>query len=422
MKKNLVILGSTGSIGTQALDIVRTWPQLLSVTALAAGRNVELMEQQVREFRPRAACMWDEKSAADLRDRIADLPVRVLSGMDGLLELAELNGGSYAADSDIEGYPDGNGQACDATDPAVSDQSCQDQAPEEMLLNAVVGMIGIRPTLAAIRAGKTIALANKETLVTAGHIIMPAAKEAGVQILPVDSEHSAIFQCLHAENHDRISKILLTCSGGTFRGRKREELVHMHAAQALKNPNWDMGAKVTIDSASLVNKGLEVMEARWLFDVDVDHIQVVVQPQSILHSAVEFADGSVMAHLASPDMHLPIQYAFFYPDRMPLKIKPLDLFALKNLIFEEPDTDTFLGLPLAYRAARAGGSMPTIFNAANEEAVRFFMKDEIEFLDIYDLIEGAMDRHHNIASPSLEEILEAEEEARQNVRSMAARI
>lgn len=380
MHKNLVIIGSTGSIGTQALDIVRSYPEELSVAALAAGRNVNKMEEQVREFHPSVVCMWEESAAADLRARIADLDVRVVCGMDGLIEEAEL--------------PEG-----------------------DLFLNAVVGMIGIRPTLAAIEAGKTIALANKETLVTAGHLIIPAVRAKGVPLLPVDSEHSAIFQCMNGEPHDRIRKILLTCSGGTFRGKKREELVGMTAKDALKNPNWDMGNKVTIDSASLVNKGLEVMEAGWLFDVSVDDIQVVVQPQSILHSAVEYVDGSVMAHLASPDMHLPIQYAFFYPDRRPLDIKPLDLFEVGSLVFERPDTETFLGLPLAYRAAHAGGSMPTVFNAANEEAVSVFMRDRIHFLDIYDLIGEAMDAHRVIQNPSLEEILDAEQEAREFVRS-----
>ncbi len=358
MKKRLVIIGSTGSIGTQTLDIVRAYPEELEVTALAAGRNAKRMEEQIREFRPKVVCMWDEKAAGEVRELVRDLPVRVVCSMEGLLEEAAL--------------PD-----------------------YDIFLNAVVGMIGIRPTLEAIRCGKTIALANKETLVAAGHLIMPAVKEAGVSLLPVDSEHSAIFQCMNGEPRHRIRKILLTCSGGTFRGKKREELVGMHAAQALNNPNWNMGAKVTIDSASLVNKGLEVMEARWLFDVDVDHIQVVVQPQS---------------------MHLPIQYALFYPDRMPLKIQPLDLFAVRDLHFERPDTETFRGLPLAYRAARAGGSMPTVFDAAGEEAVSRFMKDEIEFLDIYDLIEGAMDAHHVQENPTLDEILCAEQEARDYVR------
>ena len=379
-QKKIAIIGSTGSIGTQALDVVRTYPERLKVTALAAGRSVEKMEKQIREFQPELVCMWSEDAAKDLAGRVKDLPVRVVCGMDGLCEIA------------------------------VMEHS-------DLFLNAVVGMIGIQPTIAAIGAGKTIALANKETLVTAGHLIMPAVEAMGVELLPVDSEHSAIFQCLNGEPHERIDKILLTCSGGTFRGKKREELVGMHAAQALNNPNWNMGAKVTIDSASLVNKGLEVMEARWLFGVDADRIQVVVQPQSIMHSAVQYVDGSVMAHLASPDMRLPIQYAFFYPDRLPLEIKPLDLFELGSLIFEKPDMETFRGLPLAYRAAHAGGSMPTIFNAANEEAVSHFMKDEIEFLDIYDLIEGAMDAHDVSVNPTLDQILETEQEAREFVRS-----
>lgn len=379
--KRLVIIGSTGSIGTQALDIVRTYPDKLNVAALAAGHNVTLMEKQIREFHPKTACLWDEEAAEDLRDRVKDLPVKIVCGMDGLLEEAQM--------------------------------------PEsDMFLNAVVGMIGIRPTLAAIAAGKTIALANKETLVTAGHLIMPAVKKAGVQLLPVDSEHSAIFQCMNGEPKKRVKKILLTCSGGTFRGKKRKDLEDMTAKDALNNPNWDMGAKVTIDSASLMNKGLEVMEASWLFDVDVDDIQVVVQPQSIMHSAVEYADGSVIAHLASPDMHLPIQYAFFYPDRMPLSIKPLDLFSLGSLVFERPDTETFQGLPLAYRAAHAGGSMPTVFNAANEEAVSLFMKGKIRFLDIYDCVGGAMDAHKVIKDPSLEQILETESWSREFVRHL----
>lgn len=380
MAKRIAIIGSTGSIGTQALDIIRNYPEELQAVALAAGHNAERMEQQVREFRPEIACLWSEEAANDLRERVRDLPVRVVCGMDGLLEIASME-------------------------------------HSDMFLNAVVGMIGIRPTLAAISADKTIALANKETLVTAGHLIIPAVQRAGVQLLPVDSEHSAIFQCLNGEPHDRIDRILLTCSGGTFRGKKREDLAHKHVREALNNPNWDMGAKVTIDSASLVNKGLEVMEAKWLFNVDVDRITVVVQPQSVLHSAVSFADGSIMAHLASPDMHLPIQYAFFYPDRMPLAIKPLDLFALGSIRFEKPDTDTFRGLPLAYRAAHTGGSMPTVFNAANEEAVAHFLKDEIEFLDIYDLISYAMDTVPVTADPSLSEILDAERAAREAVRA-----
>ena len=380
MAKNLIINGSTGSIGTQTLDVVRTYPNLFHVTALAAGRNTKAMEAQIREFGPRIVCMWTEEAAEDLRVRVADLDVKVVTGMDGLLQLASMEEG-------------------------------------DVFLNAVVGMIGIRPTLAAIAAGKTIALANKETLVTAGHLIMPAAAEAGVPILPVDSEHSAIFQCLNGEPANRIRRILLTCSGGTFRGRTTEQLAGMHAADALKNPNWDMGAKVTIDSASLVNKGLEVMEAKWLFGVGVDDITVVVQPKSIIHSAVEFVDGTVMAQMAMPDMRLPIQYALTYPDRLPLDIPEVDLFALGRIDFMRPDTETFRGLPLAYRAAHAGGTLPTVFNAANEEAVAWFMKDRIEFLDLYELIESAMDAHTVIPDPSLDVILETEKWAREYVRA-----
>ena len=383
MKKNLVIIGSTGSIGTQTLDVVRTYPDHFGVLALAAGKNVKKMEEQVREFHPKFACLFDETAAKDLSVRIADTDTKVLAGMDGMVMEAVMR-------------------------------------TADVFVNAVVGMIGIEPTLAAINAGKTIALANKETLVTAGHLITRAAEEEDVSIIPVDSEHSAIYQCLRNENHKRIDKILLTCSGGTFRGKKRAELVHLHAKDALKNPNWDMGAKVTIDSASLVNKGLEVMEARWPFDVPVDRIEVLVQPQSICHSAVQFQDGAVIAQLASPDMHLPIQYALTCPDRFPLAIKPLDLTEVGSLIFEKPDTETFRGLPLAIQAAKAGGSMPTAFNAANEEAVALFLKDKIEFLDIYDLIEKAMAAHQVIPNPTLEQILQTEKEARENVERFAA--
>lgn len=383
MKKNLVIIGSTGSIGTQTLDVVRTYPDHFGVLALAAGKNVKKMEEQVREFHPKFACLFDETAAKDLSVRIADTDTKVLAGMDGMVMEAVMR-------------------------------------TADVFVNAVVGMIGIEPTLAAINAGKTIALANKETLVTAGHLITRAAEEEDVSIIPVDSEHSAIYQCLRNENHKRIDKILLTCSGGTFRGKKRAELVHLHAKDALKNPNWDMGAKVTIDSASLVNKGLEVMEARWLFDVPVDRIEVLVQPQSICHSAVQFQDGAVIAQLASPDMHLPIQYALTCPDRFPLAIKPLDLTEVGSLIFEKPDTETFRGLPLAIQAAKAGGSMPTAFNAANEEAVALFLKDKIEFLDIYDLIEKAMAAHQVIPNPTLAQILQTEKEARENVERFAA--
>ena len=371
--KKIGILGSTGSIGTQTLEIVRSNPDL-QVVALAAGSNVSLMEQQVREFHPLLAVMGSEEASADLKSRIADTDTKVLAGMEGMLELAVL--------------------------PQV-----------EVLVTAIVGMIGIRPTIAAIEAGKTIALANKETLVTAGHIIMPLAKQKGVSILPVDSEHSAIFQSMHGENRERVSKILLTASGGPFRGKKTKELQDITVEDALKHPNWSMGRKITVDSATLVNKGLEVMEAKWLFDVEPDQIQVVVHPQSIIHSMVEYVDGGIMAQLGMPDMKLPIQYALFYPDRRPMDGKRVDFFALKSISFEEPDVKTFRGLQLAYDAIAAGGSMPTVFNAANEKAVGLFLDKKIRFLAIYDLIQGAMEQHKVIANPTVDEILEAEAQA-----------
>ncbi len=371
--KKIGILGSTGSIGTQTLEIVRSNPDL-QVVALAAGSNVSLMAQQVREFHPMLAVMGSEKASADLKNRIADTDTKVLAGMEGMLELAVL--------------------------PQM-----------EVLVTAIVGMIGIRPTIAAIEAGKTIALANKETLVTAGHIIMPLAKEKGVAILPVDSEHSAIFQSMHGENRERVSKILLTASGGPFRGKKTEELQDITVEDALKHPNWSMGRKITVDSATLVNKGLEVMEAKWLFNVEPEQIQVVVHPQSIIHSMVEYVDGGIMAQLGMPDMKLPIQYALFYPDRRPMDGKRVDFFALKSISFEEPDIKTFRGLQLAYDAIAAGGSMPTVFNAANEKAVGLFLDKKIRFLAIYDLIQGAMEQHKVIANPTVDEILEAEAQA-----------
>lgn len=371
--KKIGILGSTGSIGTQTLEIVRSNPDL-QVIALAAGSNVSLMEQQVREFHPMLAVMGSEEAATDLKNRIADTDTRVSAGMEGMLELAIL--------------------------PQM-----------EVLVTAIVGMIGIRPTIAAIKAGKTIALANKETLVTAGYIIMPLAKEKGVSILPVDSEHSAIFQSMHGENRERVSKILLTASGGPFRGKRTEELQDITVEDALKHPNWSMGRKITVDSATLVNKGLEVMEAKWLFDVEPEQIQVVVHPQSIIHSMVEYVDGGIMAQLGMPDMKLPIQYALFYPDRRPMDGRRVDFFALKSISFEEPDIKTFRGLQLAYDAIAAGGSMPTVFNAANEKAVGLFLDKKIRFLAIYDLIQGAMEQHKVIANPTVDEILEAEAQA-----------
>ena len=381
--KKIAILGSTGSIGTQTLEIVRNNPDW-QVTALAAGRNVRLLEEQVREFKPSLVAVWDEKDAADFRTRVSDMQVQVVSGMDGLLQVAS-------------------------------------HEPAEILVTAIVGMIGIQPTIAAIRAGKDIALANKETLVTAGHIIMPLAKECGVSILPVDSEHSAIFQSLNGENRERLEKILLTASGGPFRGKTRADLENMSVADALKHPNWSMGKKVTIDSASLVNKGLEVMEARWLFDVSLDQIQVVIHPQSIIHSAVQYTDGGIMAQLGTPDMKLPIQYALFYPDRRPMAGKRVDFFALGQLTFEAPDMDTFQGLALAYQAARTGGSLPTVFNAANEKAVALLLEERIRFVQIPDLIRACMEAHRVIENPTVEQILQTEAETYEQVRKVIDR-
>ncbi len=371
--RKIVLLGSTGSIGTQTLDVVRNNRDELEIVGLAANKRAADVEKQVREFHPRYVCMYDPDAAKELQEKISDIGIKVLSGMDGLLEVVS--------------------------------------APEaDTVLTAVVGMIGIRPTIRAIESGKDIALANKETLVCAGHIIMPLAKEKGVQMLPVDSEHSAIFQSLNGEPKDKIEKILLTASGGPFRGKTRAELENMTAADALKHPNWDMGPKVTIDSSSLVNKGLEVMEAKWLFGVDLDRIQVLVHPQSIVHSGVQFTDGAVIAQLGVPDMKLPIQYALFYPDRRPMAEKRLDLFELGSLTFEKPDIETFRGLKLAYDSAGIGGSMPTVFNAANEMAVRRFLKGDIRYLEIYDMIEEAMQHHEKIDNPDVAAILEAEAE------------
>ncbi len=371
--RKIVLLGSTGSIGTQTLDVVRNNSKELEVVGLAANTRVEMVEKQVREFKPKYVCMFDENAAKDLKQRLSDIDIEVYSGMEGLLEIVSV--------------------------------------PEaDTVLTAVVGMIGIRPTIKAIESGKDIALANKETLVCAGHIIMPLAAKMGVKILPVDSEHSAIFQSLNGEPKDKVEKILLTASGGPFRGKKKAELENMTAADALKHPNWDMGPKVTIDSSSLVNKGLEVMEARWLFDVNLDNIQVLVHPQSIVHSAVQYVDGAVIAQLGVPDMKLPIQYALFYPDRRPMAEKRLDLFELGSLTFEKPDIETFRGLKLAFDAAYAGGSMPTVFNAANEMAVRRFLKGDIRYLEIYDMIEEAMEHHKRVDNPDVDAILLAEKE------------
>ena len=368
--KRIAILGSTGSIGTQTLEVVRENGDI-EVTALAAGRNIDLLERQIREFGPKLAAVWDEKLAADLRGRVRDLDVEIASGMDGLIRV-----------------------------------STEEKA--DILVTAIVGMIGIRPTIEAIRAGKDIALANKETLVTAGHIIMPLARERGVSILPVDSEHSAIFQSLQGGQEKALKKILLTASGGPFRGRKKADLAGVQVEDALKHPNWEMGRKITIDSSTMVNKGLEVIEAKWLFGVDVDQIQVVLQPQRVVHSMVEYEDGAVIAQLGTPDMKLPIQYALYYPQRRYLPGERLDFWSIGKLEFEKPDTETFGALALAYEAGRAGGSLPTVFNAANEKAVALFLERRIGYLEITELIRACMEEHVNIPSPTLEEILDTE--------------
>lgn len=377
--KHVAIIGSTGSIGTQTLEIAR-WNQDIKICALSAGRNIDLLEKQAREFRPEIVGLWDEKLADELRDRLKDMDIRVVSGMDGLIEIAEYK-------------------------------------TSDILVTAIVGMIGIRPTVAAIKAGKDIALANKETLVTAGHIIMPLAKEKGVSILPVDSEHSAIFQSLQGNTHDSIEKILLTASGGPFRGKSREFLKHVKLEDALKHPNWSMGRKITIDSATMVNKGLEVIEAKWLFDVAPENIQVVIQPQSIIHSMVEYKDGAVIAQLGTPDMKLPIQYALFYPERRYMPGDRLDFMKLSSIVIETPDMNTFLGLRYAYEAIGIGGSMPTVFNAANEYAVKQFLDRKIDFLDIYDIISASMDHHKLIENPDIDEILATEQEVYEFIES-----
>jgi len=377
--KKIAILGSTGSIGTQTLEIVRENPDL-EVVGLAAGTNIDLFEQQVREFRPKLVSLQSEDACKELKTRLADMQVQVACGMDGLIAIAEME-------------------------------------EAQVLVTAIVGMIGIRPTIAAIRKGKDIALANKETLVTTGHIIMPLAKERGVSILPVDSEHSAIFQSLQGENREQVSKLLITASGGPFRGKTRAQLETVRLEDALHHPNWSMGNKITIDSATLVNKGLEVMEAKWLFGVDLEQIQVVVHPQSIIHSMVEYVDGGIMAQLGMPDMKLPIQYALFYPDRRPMTGKRVDFYALGSITFEKPDMETFTGLKLAMRAAGEGGSVPTVFNAANEMAVNLFLNKKIRFLQIPEIIEMCMNAHKRIASPDVEEILASEQETYELIRT-----
>ena len=377
--KKIALLGSTGSIGCQTLEIVREQSQL-QIIALASNQNVLLMEKQIREFKPEYAVMWTESKARELEGLVADTDTKVLAGMDGLIQISTL-------------------------------------AQVDIVVTAIVGMIGIKPTIAAIEHKKTIALANKETLVTAGHIIMPLASRLGVSILPVDSEHSAIFQSLNGENPSTVSKILLTASGGPFRGMTKKELAMMQVEDALKHPNWSMGKKITIDSATLVNKGLEVIEAKWLFDVDFEQIQVIVHPQSIIHSMVEYNDGGIIAQLGLPDMKLPIQYALFYPDRRPMNTKRINFFDLKQITFEEPDMENFEGLKLAYKAGKTGGSMPTVFNAANEKAVALFLNKNISFLQIPEIINACMEQHKTIDNPSVDEILMTEAETYEFIHS-----
>ena len=372
--KNIVVMGSTGSIGTQTLEIIRSHPDELSAVALTANSSVDMIEKQAREFSPKLVAMYDEQSAKELAHALADTGITVVSGMEGLIEAATF-----------------------------------DEA--DTVLTAMVGMIGIRPTIAAIKAGKDIALANKETLVCAGHIIMPLIREHDVSLYPVDSEHSAIFQSLHGEDHDAVERIILTASGGPFRTCTYEELRGMKAEDALKHPNWSMGRKITIDSATLVNKGLEVMEACHLFGVGLDDIEVVIHPQSIIHSAVLYRDGAIMAQMGCPDMKLPIQYALFYPKRPYLATKRVDLAELSMMTFERPDTERFPGFKYAFDAARCGGSMPTVYNAANERAVALFLDGAITFTDIAGLIKCAMDTVPVVSDPSVDEILEAESKA-----------
>ena len=376
--KKIAILGSTGSIGTQTLEIVRENKDI-EVLGIAARDNIQLLEKQIREFSPKVAAVWSEEKALELRSMVADTDTEIVSGMDGLIRVSTL--------------------------PQV-----------EILVTAIVGMIGIRPTMEAIRAGKDIALANKETLVTAGHLIMPLAEECRVKILPVDSEHSAIFQTLQGNEGNPVRKILLTASGGPFRGKKQEDLMYVQVEDALRHPNWSMGKKITIDSATMVNKGLEVIEAKWLFGVSVDQVQVVVQPQSIIHSMVEYEDGAVLAQLGTPDMRLPIQYALYYPERRDLPGDRLDFWKLRSITFEKPDMDTFYGLKLAYIAGRRGGSLPTVFNAANELAVRQFLNRQITFLEITEIIEDCIRAHKVIEHPTLEQILETEEETYEMIK------
>ena len=370
--KKIAILGSTGSIGTQTLDVIRAHSDELEVVALAAGSNKERLKEQIREFHPELVSLSDEKKAQELKEELAGEAVEVVCGMDGLIEIAGIDSA-------------------------------------DVVVTAVVGMMGILPTMEAIRKGKDIALANKETLVTAGHLIIPMAREYGVSILPVDSEHSAIFQCLQGEPKKALDKILLTASGGPFRGKSAEFLETVTLEDALNHPNWSMGPKITIDSSTMVNKGLEVMEAKWLFGVDYSQIEVVIQPQSIIHSMLQYIDGAVIAQLGTPDMRVPIEYALFYPERRSLPGDRLDFSKLSQITFEKPDYKVFRGLSLAIEAGKTGGTMPTVFNAANERAVAKFLKGEIKYTDIVRSIEKCMDAHKVSAHPDLEEILATEQ-------------
>ena len=377
--RGISVLGSTGSIGTQTLDVIRRNNDI-KVVALAAGTRVDDLEKQVREFKPELVCIGSEKLADELKIKLSDVDVKIVYGDEGLVEAATIESA-------------------------------------DIVLTAVVGMMGIVPTIEAIKAHKDIALANKETLVTAGHIIMKLAKDNGVNIYPVDSEHSAIFQSLNGEYKREVERILLTASGGPFRGKKRADLANVTLEDALNHPNWAMGRKITIDSSTMVNKGLEVMEAQWLFGVPVDKVQVIVQPQSIIHSMVQFVDGGVMAQLGSPDMRLPIQYALYYPERRILDTKRLDFYELAQITFEKPDMETFKGLKFAYNAAERGGNIPTAMNAANELAVSRFLDEKIKYLDIYDIIEYAMENIKYIDNPTVEQILETEKTVYEMIES-----
>ncbi|MBQ1875329.1 MAG: 1-deoxy-D-xylulose-5-phosphate reductoisomerase [Selenomonas sp.] len=381
--KNIAVLGSTGSIGRQTLDVVRSHPELFHISVLAANRSDELLEQQIKEFQPELAVLADEAAYQRLKARYSG-KTKLAGGRQAFIDAAAV--------------------------PEV-----------QTVVTAMMGFAGLEPTLKALDAKKNIALANKETLVVAGEIVMRRVKEQGVALLPVDSEHGAFFQCLQGERRDKVEKLLLTCSGGPFRGRKREELVGATKAQVLAHPTWTMGQKITVDSASLVNKGLEVIEAKWLYGVSYDQIQVVVHPQSIVHSMVQFCDGSVIAQLGCPDMKLPIQYALTYPERQPSQFERLDFWQLHDLTFERPDTETFKGLKFAYEAGRIGGSMPCVFNGANEVAVAAFLRGDIHFLDIYDVIEAAMLKRETILEPTLEELLAEDQWARSYARDFLAK-